>query len=235
MRKLLFLIILLSGAMYAQIHTFPCLDCSNSFTGTNTFNGETSFPGGINGSISPSTAGGSTLGTAALPYSSVFVGLAATNNIRITGTATAARTFTLPDANSNPVQPSTCAANSFSNSISSAGVIACAQPSFANISGTLSLAGAVFTNQGTTTTVLHGNAAGNLAFGSVAPGDVTGTTGTGTVFVLSVSPVLTTPSIGAASGVSLGLSGSATIPKLNTVVWIDGVVNTTLAGAYAAL
>lgn len=233
-----------------QIHIFPALDTPNAWTGTNTFNGVTSFPGGISGGISPATPGGATLGTSLFPYSSVFVGNAAVNNIQITGTSTAPRTFTLPDANSNPVQPSACAANAFDISISGTGVIACApavvassapanqfatsisaagvlgysQPSFANISGTLSLAGAVFPNQGTTTTVLHGNATGNLSFGPVAPGDTTGTTGTGTVFALSASPVFTTPTLGdalatsvtATSGVPFtGLSGSSNNVQIN--------------------
>ena len=38
--------------------------------------------------------------------------------------------------------------------------------------GTLTLAGAAFANQGTTTTVLHGNAAGNPSFGQVVNGDI---------------------------------------------------------------
>lgn len=47
--------------------------------------------------ITPSTAGGTTAGSAALPFSSAFIGGAATNNFQITGTATGARTVTLPD------------------------------------------------------------------------------------------------------------------------------------------
>src|SRR5712692_5749447 len=45
----------------------------------------------------PSSAGGINLGTAALPWGSIFIGGAAMNNITLTGTATAARTATLPD------------------------------------------------------------------------------------------------------------------------------------------
>jgi hypothetical protein len=47
--------------------------------------------------ILPDVAGGRTLGSATLPFSSVYIGGAATNNINVTGTATAARTATLPD------------------------------------------------------------------------------------------------------------------------------------------
>ena len=72
------------------------------------------------------------------------------------------------------------------------------------------LASAQHANQGTTTTVLHGNAAGNPAFGSVAPGDTTGTTGSGSVFALQTSPAFTTPNIGAATGTSLNASGTVT-------------------------
>jgi hypothetical protein len=49
------------------------------------------------GPVAPSAAGGTTLGIALLPWSNLFIGNAATNNIKLTGTATAARTATLPD------------------------------------------------------------------------------------------------------------------------------------------
>lgn len=46
----------------------------------------------------PSTAGGIALGSAALPFSGIYLGAAATNNAQVTGTFTGARTVTLPDA-----------------------------------------------------------------------------------------------------------------------------------------
>jgi hypothetical protein len=49
------------------------------------------------GGVTPGTAGGATSGSAALPWSSIYLGNAGTNNIRLTGTSTAARTATLPD------------------------------------------------------------------------------------------------------------------------------------------
>jgi hypothetical protein len=52
---------------------------------------------GLSGSITPNAAGGIDVGTAALPFSGIRIGAAATNNIRITGTATGAKTATLPD------------------------------------------------------------------------------------------------------------------------------------------
>lgn len=85
-------------------------------------------------SINPGSAGGLDLGATALPYSNLYIGNAATNNIKVTGTATAARTFTLPDANSNPVQPSTAAAHQFATAISATGVVTWTQPVDADIS-----------------------------------------------------------------------------------------------------
>jgi hypothetical protein len=70
--------------------------------------------------------------------------------------------------------------NNFLTAISAAGVISKAQPSYSNLSGTLALASAVFANQGTTTTVLHGNASGNPAFGAIVGADMTAGTVTST-------------------------------------------------------
>ena len=53
------------------------------------------------GAASPATAGGTTAGTAALPFSSVYIGNAATNNIQLTGTSSAARSATIPDIAAN--------------------------------------------------------------------------------------------------------------------------------------
>lgn len=59
--------------------------------------------------IHSATAGGATAGTAALPFGSVYVGGAATNNVQITGTMTAARTLTLPDDTGTNALQSTAA------------------------------------------------------------------------------------------------------------------------------
>lgn len=89
----------------------------------------------------PHAAGGTDLGSAALPFADVYVGGAATNNIKITGSATAARTFTLPDANTNPVQPlSGATSHQWVAYIDSNGVLHTSQPSFSDISGTLAVA-----------------------------------------------------------------------------------------------
>lgn len=51
----------------------------------------------LTGQVTPNAAGGIDLGTAALPFAGIRVGAAPTNNIRVTGTATGARTVTIPD------------------------------------------------------------------------------------------------------------------------------------------
>lgn len=51
--------------------------------------------------LRPFTAGSMTLGTAAFPYSSEYIGAVGTNNAQITGTFTGARVFTLPDVASD--------------------------------------------------------------------------------------------------------------------------------------
>ncbi len=96
---------------------------------------------GLTSAITPNAAGGTDIGSAALPLANIYVGGAATNNNKITSAVTAAaRTFTLPDANSNSVIPDTGASNNFLTAISSGGVISKAQPAFSNISGTATAA-----------------------------------------------------------------------------------------------
>jgi hypothetical protein len=92
---------------------------------------------GLTSAVTPNAAGGTDIGSTSLPFANLYVGGAATNNNKITSaTTTAARTFTLPDANSNSVVPDTGASNNFLTAISSAGAISKAQPAFSNISGT---------------------------------------------------------------------------------------------------
>lgn len=278
--RLVFLVLCLSIAAFAQVHIYPALDTNNVWTGTNTFAG----PVAINGSLFPLTPGSATLGTPLNPFSSIYIGNAATNNIQITGISTGPRVLNLPDANSTTVQISSGSANQFVNGISSAGVLSYAIPTIGGLTGnitlaqtplttrgdllvvgvgpalgrlalggsnlylksngtdtvfstlaaggvgtctnqvvtqlnadaaptctTLSLASTFFSNQGTTTTVLHGNAAGIPAFGSVAPGDTTGSTGSGSVFALQTSPSFVTPVLGAATGTSLNLGATGVL------------------------
>lgn len=61
---------------------------------------------------------------------------------------------------------------------------------------------------GTSTTVLHGNASGQPTFGVVTPADALGNTNGSGNFVLTTSPTLVTPNIGAATGTSATLTGA---------------------------
>lgn len=160
---------------------------------------------GLTSPVTPNAAGGTDLGSVGLPFANAYVGGSATNNIKITGTATAARTFTLPDANCNPVQPDTGASNNFLTAISSAGVISKAQPAFSNISGiatatqggtgvsnssTITLGGAISTANSLTTS---GNFA--LTLTTTAGTNVTFPT-TGTLATLAGSESLTNKKLG---------------------------------------
>jgi len=81
----------------------------------------------------------------------------------VTGTAAG---LTAGAATALAADPADCSANQFANAINASGTLSCSA---------LTLAGAQFANQGTTTTVLHGNAAGNPSFGAVSlSADVTG-------------------------------------------------------------
>jgi len=108
----------------------------------------------------PSAAGTIDLGSTALPFRNLIFGGAATNNTVLASAAlTAQRTCTFPNANSNPVVPSTAGANQFANGISSGGVISYAQPAFSNLTGNATIA------QGGTN---------NIALGVVANGIMAG-------------------------------------------------------------
>ena len=76
-------------------------------------------------------------GSSSLTWDGTNLGLGSGNQITITGTITAPRTVTVPDAPSVTVQPNSGTANQFVTGISSVGVVATAQPSFSNISGTI--------------------------------------------------------------------------------------------------
>jgi hypothetical protein len=56
---------------------------------------------GFRGPIAPKSTGAETVGSAALPYSGMFIGSAGAANTQITGAVTGARTLTLPDGNSS--------------------------------------------------------------------------------------------------------------------------------------
>jgi hypothetical protein len=77
----------------------------------------------------------------------------------------------------------------------------------------VTLAGAQFANQGTTTTVLHGNGAGNPSFGAIVAADITSATITGTQIASSITlagtPTITGTNITGVP-ISTGVSGLGT-------------------------
>jgi len=96
--------------------------------------------------------------------------------------------------------PADCGVNTYAQSIAASGALTC---------GTVTAASADFANQGTTTTVLHGNAAGNPSWSSIAVSDLsTGTDGElitwdasgdpSTVAVGTATHVLTSNGVGVA-------------------------------------
>ncbi|HLW52941.1 MAG TPA: hypothetical protein VKW06_08860 [Candidatus Angelobacter sp.] len=83
------------------------------------------------------------------------------------------------------------------------------------VPGSPVLASADFANQGTTTTVLHGNAAGSPSFAKVGVNDVSGSTGSGN-FVLDTSPTINTPTFG--TSVTLNSETQGSLPHF----WCSG-------------
>lgn len=181
---------------------------------------------GLTAPTTPNVAGGTTIGSASLPFSSIYIGGAATNNTQITGTVTGARVLTLPDANSNTVQPSTAPTHEFATAISASGVITWTQPNFTDLLGSIALSQTVLTTLGdieyvnsvpalarlagnTTATKKYLSQTGNGSISAppvwaqIAVADLSdGTTGSGSI-VLATSPTLVTPTLGVASATSI--------------------------------
>jgi hypothetical protein len=82
----------------------------------------------------------------------------------LAGTIVTTSAGTAPTATALAVDPGDCGANTYANAIAASGALTC---------GTVTAASADFANQGTTTTVLHGNAAGNPSWGAIVTGDIT--------------------------------------------------------------
>lgn len=79
---------------------------------------------------------GVALGSTTKPFSDLFMNLSGTfgtNYVHFTGTPTAARAITVPDANSTTVVADTGASNNFLTAISAAGAISKAQPTILNL------------------------------------------------------------------------------------------------------
>ena len=113
----------------------------------------------------PLTAGGTDVGSAALPFGSAWIGGAATNNIKVTGTATAARVLTLPDVTGTVYTTAT-------GSITSAQLLA-------SLSDEIGSGAAVFANTPTLVTPNIGAATGsslNVGSGAITSGTINGQT-----------------------------------------------------------
>jgi hypothetical protein len=89
---------------------------------------------GLTGAFTPNAAGGTDIGSAAKPFANIYVGGSATNNIKVTGTATAARTVTLPDADSVTVRPNVGVSSQWVSSLLTNGTLIFTQPSAASLS-----------------------------------------------------------------------------------------------------
>jgi len=83
--------------------------------------------------------------------------------IAVTDPTTTDKVFVIPDANTIAPQASTCTNEFFTALNGTTGALTCT---------TATLASAQFANQGTVTTVLHGNASGNPSFGAVVAADL---------------------------------------------------------------
>lgn len=101
---------------------------------------------------------------------------------------------------------------------------------------TLTLASAYFANQGTTTTVLHGNAAGNLSFGSVAlAADVSGLLPHANIAATAVTPGsytsanITVAADGSVTAASNGSGGGGSSTTLVSLTSTTAAANSTTA------
>lgn len=166
--------------------------------------------------IVPSTVNSYDSGSASLPWRNVYVGAAATNNNKIaSASCTAARTFTLPDANSNSVIPDTGASNNFLTGISSGGVITKAQPSFSNLSGSagVSQGGTGLTSTPTNGQVLIGNGSGFSLSTLTAGTGVTITNGSGTITISTSTRFTSTAITPSNAGGGTQAHGLGAVPK----------------------
>jgi len=187
------------------------------------------------GALSPAVAGATTVGTLLLPYSSAYIGNAATNNIQLTGVGTGSRIATFPDVSGTVnVSPTVGTADHMYMSTATAGLGKWSTPTYPSASGTAGqiLRSDATNNVYTTSTFADTYAIGTLLVASganVVTGLTAGatteilvgggaavpvwTTGTGTgAPVRGSSPTITgatliTPAIGAATGTSLMATG----------------------------
>lgn len=117
------------------------LSGAETITGVKTFSASPILAVGV----VPVTAASADVGAASLPFKQLYLAGSstnpATNKFQITGASTGGtRTVTLADGNSVSVLPDAGAANQFVTGITSAGVITKAQPTFASLSGNVTVA-----------------------------------------------------------------------------------------------
>jgi hypothetical protein len=155
-------------------------------------------------------ASGKDIGSTAKPFRDLYLhgsGTYGTGSFRLTGTPTAARTITLPDAASNTVVADAGAANNFLTAISAAGVISKAQPAFTNISGTAVLAqGGTNQSAWTAARCVQVNAGGTALESASA---ACGSGGSGTVVTVN-GAALTNPAAGDLDNATPAATGEGT-------------------------
>lgn len=149
-----------SSADLSDSSNLPLLNATNTFTANNTFR-----------HIFPQTAATYSLGTSSLPWQNLYLRTSGTNYISIgTAALSGVRAFTLPNADCNPIQPSTAVANQYMTGIDSNGLISRAQPASADLSDSSNLplinAANVFTNNNNTFRNLLPAAAASYSLGS---------------------------------------------------------------------
>lgn len=198
----------ITTALSLQYNNSGAFGCLPDFT----FSGHTITMGasGIFDFSAGSVTAGLKLPTAAgaAPTADGFAAFNSTSHLPVWGSNTATVTI--------PVNTTATGSNWLTAYNSATGAFTKAQPAFSDISGTLALASAVFANQGTTTTVLHGNAAGNPSFGSVVVGDFAAQTAN--TILGNYTGSSAAPTFGAApAGGTSGCSGSA-----DTVIYTAG-------------
>lgn len=189
----------------------------------------------INLALTPQT--GIDLGSTTKPFRNLYLfgaGTFGTTYFKFGGTPTAARQVTLPDADSVTVVADTGAANNFLTAISAAGAISKAQPSFANLSGSVA-AGQMPALTGAITTVAGAVATSPGKADLLDAVNFCSDAGANDTYTCSLSPAITAYVTGNHYRIKANTAntGAATI-NLNslgakTIVKVTGGITTTLA------